>query len=58
MDLTLSLVEKIIAVFSTQYPYTLRDRMNPDYLKVNDINEAKLNEILTNNGLTMPSCLQ
>lgn len=58
MDLTLSLVEKIIAVFSTQYPYTLCDRMNPDYLKVNEINEAKLNEILSNSGLTLPSCLQ
>ncbi len=58
MELTLSLVEKIIAIFSTQYPYTLRDRMNPDYLKATDINEAKLDEILTNNGLTLPSCLQ
>lgn len=58
MELTLSLVEKIIAVFSTQYPYTLCDRMNADYLKATDINEAKLTEILTNNDLTLPSCLQ
>jgi hypothetical protein len=58
MELTLSLVERIIAVFSIQSPYTLRDRMIPDYLKANGANEAKLNEILTNNGLTMPSSLQ
>lgn len=58
MELTLTLVERIIDVFSTQYPYTLHDRIIPDYLKANKANETKLNEILSDNGLTLPPSLQ
>lgn len=58
MELTHSLVKRIIDVFSIQCPYTLRDRIIPDYLKVNEINEAKLNKILSNNSLILPSSLQ
>ena len=58
MELTPTLVERIIDVFSTQYPYTLRDRIIPDYLKANETNEALLNKILSDNGLTLPPNLQ
>ena len=58
MELTPALVERIIDVFSTQYPYTLHDRIIPDYLKANEANETKLNKILSDNGLTLPPSLQ
>lgn len=58
MELTPTLVERIIDVFSTQYPYTLRDRIIPDYLKANETNEALLNKILSDNSLTLPPNLQ
>jgi len=54
IEITLSMVERIIEIFDRQYPYTLRDRMIPDYLRANEYNNAKLDEILMSNGLTLP----